>query len=105
MLVVTFLLGCGVCLLRFALGLGMKKKKKNGHNSITYNNWTPILAWYEVRCGSKKTPKKTCISKGLCSKYFNHSLLSSQHKWVGGGDPYDHLLRKVIFSLITKIFN
>ena len=34
-------------------------------NSVTYLNWTPILEWYVVRCGSKSRYQKDMCLEGI----------------------------------------
>ena len=67
--------------------------------SNTTKIWTPIIDKYVVRCGSKTGTKKTCLQKiGLhAANILNHSRLKSQ-TWFG--DLYDHLMSRIIFTLI-----
>ena len=64
-----------------------------------------MFEWYVVRSGSKNGYQKRHFLKGdwiKCSKYDNHSRLSSEHNWE---DLYDHSMHMRIFtSIMIKIF-
>ena len=66
-------------------------------------NLTPTFEWCMVQCGSKHRHKKRHHEFKRdwtpCSKFVNHSRLTSPHSW---GDLYDHLMTSRIFTLIMK---
>jgi hypothetical protein len=79
-------------------------------NMVTHliSNTYILVMRYVVKCGSKNGYQEYmylleyCIA---CSKYDNHSRLTSKHSCVGGGDMYDHLMSTGKFTLtMNKIF-
>ena len=71
-------------------------------SSLTYTNWTPILEWYVVRCGSMNGYwKDSCfIEIGLHARNM-YTILGSIVN-IFGVDLYDHLMSTRIFTLIIN---
>ena len=60
-------------------------------NSVTYLNWTPILEWYVVRCGSKsRNQKDLCLEEIRLHAQNMITILGSIVYKIGGGGAYEH---------------
>ena len=68
---------------------------------VTDLNWTPIFERCVVRCRSNIQHQKDAFKRDwtTCSEFVKYSRFDSPHI---GGDPYDHLIWKRIFTLIMN---